>query len=172
MTSGTVTLERSLEARRPDSRLDTVNRWRYWVAAAAACTVFVTGLGFLVGNATIANTDFEAARSALDLTKQRTKDVLAELALARRDLQIVTDEVAQATTARSRDTAQLQEIQTALSNAQVTVTTKGSAITDLHSCLSGVEQSLNALAVGDTRSALTVLNSASASCKSAVTTDG
>jgi hypothetical protein len=173
MTSGMVTIERSLEdTHRPVSRLEAGNRWRYWVVAAAACTVFIAGLGFLVGNATIANTDFEAARSALDHTRQQAKDVEVQLTLARRDLHIVTREVAQATTARARDTTQLQEIQTALANAQVTVTTKGSAIANLHACLSGVEQSLNALAVGDQKSALSVLNAASTSCNSAVTTDG
>jgi hypothetical protein len=173
MTTGFVTIERRLEEPpRAISRLETVGRWRYWAIVFAVFAVFVTGLGLLVGNATMANADFEAAHSALNLTRQHTKDVLAQLALARRDLHIVAGEVAQATTARARDTAQLREIETALSNAQVTITTKGSAIDDLHSCLAGVEQSLNALAVGDQNSALGALNAASASCNSAVTTDG
>jgi len=80
--------------------------------------------------------------------------------------------VEQTTTALTNDTAQLREVETALANAQSNLSSQQSTITALHACLGGVEQSLNALSVGDQNSADNALVAVSGDCQSAVTADG
>ncbi len=75
--------------------------------------------------------------------------MLAELATVRHDLSVVNGQVSAYTTALAQDTTQLKGVQAALANAQSDVSHQTSTIADLHTCLGGVEQALNALAVSD-----------------------
>jgi hypothetical protein len=74
--------------------------------------------------------------------------------------------------ALAQDTTQLQGVKQALVKAQVDVTSQTSTIGDLHTCLGGVEQALNALAVADQNHAIAALNAVSANCAKAVASDG
>jgi hypothetical protein len=62
--------------------------------------------------------------------------------------------------------------QTSLSAAQAHVTRQASLITSLQSCLVGVEQALNELAVRNQTSAIAALNGVSTSCTAAEASSG
>jgi hypothetical protein len=172
MTSSIATIERQVVVRDPAAHLTISRRWRYRMAIAAVLALLLAGLGILVDSTVKANRDFQASHGALARTRAHTTHLMADLATVRQDLNQVMIGIGQVTTARSSDTAQLQEAQAALANAQDDVATQGSAITALHACLTGVEQALNALSVGDQNSAVGALTAVSASCNAAVTSDG
>ncbi len=72
----------------------------------------------------------------------------------------------------NQDTSQLQGAESALSAAQAHVAQQASLLTALHTCLGGVEQALNALAVGSQGKAAASLYAVSASCSTAVSASG
>jgi septal ring factor EnvC (AmiA/AmiB activator) len=140
--------------------------------SAIAVVTFALGMGFFARNEIQTNTQFDNAHRSLNLTRRQIKMVRADLASVRQDLFLVDGQVHQTATALATDTTQLHEVQAALTNAQANVSTQGSDITALQSCLGGVEQALNALSVGDQGSALAALGTVSTSCQSAVAADG
>ena len=89
-----------------------------------------------------------------------------------RDLKALKTQVGSDTVALSQDSSQLLGAQTSLSAAQTHVTQQASLITSLQSCLVGVEQALNELAVGNQASAIAALNAVSASCTAAEVSSG
>jgi chromosome segregation ATPase len=143
-----------------------------WLIGLAAFTVFALGLGWLIGNQVPADAQYGKAHTALSDSGHQKVNVLSELAAVTQNLRLVNGQVEQTTTALTNDTAQLREVETALANAQSNVSSQQSTITALHSCLGGVEQSLNALSVGDQNSADNALVAVSTDCQSAVTADG
>ncbi len=72
----------------------------------------------------------------------------------------------------NQDASQLLGAQTSLAAAQTHVTQQASLITSLQTCLVGVEQALNALAVGKQAKAIAALNSVSTSCTAAEASSG
>ena len=76
------------------------------------------------------------------------------------------------TTTLAQDTSQLEGTQTALTAAQAHVVEQAALLNSLHVCLGGVEQALNALAVGSEAHAADALHSVSASCAAAVNAGG
>jgi hypothetical protein len=147
-------------------------RRREWVVGAVALAVFATGLGYLVGNEVQANTQFDGAHRSLNLARQQMRVVLPVLNSVRRELGGLDGQVSQSTTALANDVAQLLGVQGTLAGEQSVVSRQGSSIGDLHSCLGGVEQALNALSVGDQGSAIDALDAVATSCQSAVASDG
>jgi chromosome segregation ATPase len=172
MTSGFATMERQVGVRDAATRLNVHGRLRYRTAMMAALALLLAGLGYVVQSAVTATRDFRISQSTLDRTRSHTASVRADLTSALQDLNGVMGEIGQVTVARSSDTAELQEAQAALANAQEDVSSQGSAISALHSCLTGVEQAMNALSVGDQNSAVGALKAVSTSCNAAVTSDG
>ena len=134
--------------------------------------MFAAALGYLVGNQIQSNTQFDSTHGSLNLTRHSIGVVRADLTSVRRDLRALDHQVHQTRTALASDTAQLQQIQTALAQAQANVSKQGSNITALHSCLGGVEQALNALSVSDEQTAVSALTAVSSSCQSALTSNG
>ena len=158
---------------RPFSRRQRwFSRRRTWLIRIAAVVACVAGIGFLIGNAVQADAQYGEAHTALRHSRQQKVNVLSELAAVTQNLRLVNGQVAQTTTALTNDTAQLREVETALANSQSNVSSQQSAISALHSCLGGVEQSLNALSVGDQNSADNALVAVSVDCQRAVTADG
>jgi hypothetical protein len=70
------------------------------------------------------------------------------------------------------DSTNLKGMQAALLQAQTTVWHQGAAINDLQTCLGGVQQALNALAVGDRDMGLDALGSVSGPCQSVASAGG
>jgi chromosome segregation ATPase len=156
----------------PDPTRTKPARRRTWLIRIAGLAACALALGFLIGNEMQTNTQYGNAQAALSRTQRHKIDILSELAAVKQNLRLVHGQLEQTSTSLTNDTAQLREVQTTLANAQSNVSSQQSTITALHSCLGGVEQSLNALAVGDQNSADNALVAVSANCKSAVTADG
>jgi stage V sporulation protein SpoVS len=142
------------------------------VAGVVAFALFAGALGYLTGNEVQAGTQFDRTHAALDSTRHHVAVTLAALATVRTGLDVVDGQVNQGHVALARDTTQLQGVQTALAGARADVSHQTQGIAELQACLSGVEQALNALAVGDRVRAIDALDAVTASCSAAVATDG
>jgi hypothetical protein len=143
-----------------------------WVVAIAAGALFAAVLGALVADQVRAHDQYGRAQTALGVTRQRTHTVSAQLAEVRRDLSVLNAQVGSDNTALSQDSSQLLGAQTSLAAAQSHVTQQASLISSLQTCLVGVEQALNALAVGKQGNAIAALNSVSLSCTAAEASSG
>jgi hypothetical protein len=170
---GTMTTSVLADERRfipvPDRR---PSRKRSWIVAVASFALFAAALGYLVGNQVQVNTQFDQAHASLHLTRHQTTVVESDLAAVRRDLRILDAQVQTDTASLASDSTQLTSVQAALLQAQSTVSQQGSTITDLQSCLGGVEQSLNALSVGDQNKGLQALGAVSGVCQSVASASG
>jgi hypothetical protein len=145
---------------------------RSWIIGVALFALFAGVSGYLVGNEVQVNTQSDQAHASVDQTEHHFSVALSDLATVRRDLHLVNGQVGVDTTALAKDTAVLNGVRVALVKAQATVSQQDSAISDLATCLSGVEQSLNAFSVGDSDSGVSELNSVAAACQSAAATNG
>jgi septal ring factor EnvC (AmiA/AmiB activator) len=154
-----------LAVRRPSKR-------RTWMVALAFFALFSVALGYLVGNQVQVNTQFDQAHTSLHLTRHQTAVVVSDLADVRRDLSQLEAQVQTDTASLTSESTQLTGTRAALLQAQSTVSQQGSTINDLQSCLDGVEQSLNALSVGDQTMGLQELGSVSGVCQSVASASG
>ena len=145
---------------------------REWVVGALACMVFATTICLVVVNETQINTDFAKTRYSLSLIQHHTDSISADLATIRHDLSVVKGQVGTDSVARVTDTSQLQKVQKVLASAQANVSHQTSLIGDLRSCLDGVEQASNALAVSDQSGAVNALNAGAQSCAAAQASSG
>ena len=103
----------------------------------------------------------------MSATRHTTTHVARQLAKLRHGVGVLATQVGSDTTAYDQDAAELKAAQSELAATQVDVTQQTSRITALHACLGGVEQALNALAVGNQASAISELSSVSTSCSTA-----
>jgi len=148
---------------------------RRWVRLAALCAGVVACalvFGFVTDNEIAANTRFDQAHRALDVTRGRLGLVRSDLATVRADLRSVDRQVGLDTTTLSQDVSQLQGVQAALAGARAGVSSQTKAMNDLRICLGGVEQGLNALSVGDRVHAVNALSAVSANCTAAYVASG
>ena len=143
-----------------------------WIIGAFVFAVLAAAMGYVTGNERQANTEFDQTHYALDVTTHRIDTAMADLRTVRHELHIVNGQVSADSTALTKDTALLRGVEKALTSAQATVTRHTSTISDLQTCLGGVEQALDALAVGDQGHAIDALDAVSTSCTNAVTSDG
>jgi capsule polysaccharide export protein KpsE/RkpR len=143
-----------------------------WILAALAVAVLAATLGYVADNEVQSNTQFDQAHAALDATTHHIDIVLANLTTVRHELGVVNAQVSAAGTALAQDAAQLEGAQRALANARANVAQQGAMIGNLQTCLGGVEQASNALAVGDQNRAIEALDAVSTSCASAVASGG
>lgn len=144
---------------------------RKWIAAALGFLVLAATVGYVAENEVRVDTSFDLTHHSLDTAESQTRTVLSGLAAVRRDLTAVTAQVTSDSVALTQDRSQLQGAEKALINAQQSVSQQTSTISDLHACLGGVEQALNALAVSDLSRAIAALNAVSLNCANAVTTN-
>ena len=156
----------------PDGRGSRVGRLRKWILGIAVIATFSAALGYLVGNEVQADTQFDQAHHALDVTRGRVGVTSRDLAAVRHDLAVVDGQIAVGSTALAGDASKLAGARAALANAQVAVSRQSSAIADLHVCLGGVERALNALSLGDQHQAVDALIVVSATCARAVADNG
>jgi hypothetical protein len=151
------------EPERPD-RLRSVVRWGVAIALSA---LFLSALGGLIDDQVHAHEHTDQARAALGVTRHKTAEVKHQLAKLRHEVEVLAARVGSDTTALNQDAAQLKAAQSELAATQVDVTQQTSRIAALHTCLGGVEQSLNALAVGSQANAISALSSVATSCSTA-----
>jgi hypothetical protein len=139
----------------------------------AACLVLLgAALGTLLFDAAQANDRYDHSRHVLAITRGTTGVVSRDLAAARLDLHLVTEQVGSDTTALAQDTSQLEGARSALSSAQAHIFEQASLLNSLHECLGGVEQALNALAVSNQAKAADALKWVSTPCSAAVNASG
>lgn len=154
----------------PDATL--ARRHSRWIFVALLFIVLAAALAYVTDNEVRANTQLDRTHATLALTEHHIDTVLANLATVRKELGVVNSQVGAAGTALAQDTAQLQGAQKALANAQANITQQRAMIGNLQTCLGGVEQASNALAVGDQNMAIDALDSVSTNCASAVASGG
>ncbi len=138
-----------------------------WVMVLAAVALFLSTLGWLVRDQVRAHDRADRAQAALTVTRQKKAQVKQELAKLRHDVAVLVTQVGSDQTAYEQDASQLKAAQSDLAATQADVTQQSSRITALHACLGGVEQALNALAVGNQPSAISELSSVATSCAAA-----
>lgn len=143
-----------------------------WPALAACLALLGSAIGFLLFDAIQANHRYDHARHVLAITRGTAGVVSRELATARTDLRLVTEQVGSDTTALAQDTSQLDGARSALSSAQAHIFEQASLLNSLHECLGGVEQALNALAVNNQAKAADALKWVNAPCSAAVNASG
>ena len=144
-------------------------RWIPWIAAGV---LFAAALGYLIPDQVQARDRYVQAETALGVTLRRTQTAASQLAEVRRDLSILKTQVGSDSTALSQGTSQLLGAQTSLAAAKAHVTQQALLIGSLKTCLAGVEQALNELAVGKQLGAIAALNSVSADCSAAEASSG
>jgi hypothetical protein len=142
------------------------------VVLVASIALVGVALGTLLVDAAGTNHRYDHARHVLALTRGTTRVVSRDLAAARVDLHLVTQQVGNDTTTLAQDTSQLEGARSALSAAQAHVFEQASLLNSLHACLGGVEQALNALAVGRQSKAADALKWVAAPCSAAVNASG
>jgi len=148
------------------------SRRTWWVVVIGAGALFAAALGYLIAGQVQARGEYGQAHTSLGLTQLRTRTVAEQLHEVSGDLRVLETQVGSDTTALNQDSSQLLGAQTSLSAAQVHVTQQASLISSLRTCLGGVEQALNELAVGKQTGAIAALNSVSASCTAAEASSG
>lgn len=156
------------------SRLESVrpSQRRRRLVLVACLVLLGSVIGSLLFDAAQKNHRYDHARHVLAVTRGTTGVVARDLAAARKDLHIVTEQVGSDSTALVQDTSQLQGARSALSAAQAHVFEQAYLLDSLHSCLAGVEQALNALAVGNQSKAADALKWVTTPCSAAVNASG
>jgi small-conductance mechanosensitive channel len=132
-----------------------------------AAALFASALGYLIDDQISEHERFDRAHASLLITRHRTATVVRNLALLRHEVAVLMTQVASGTTTLSQDAAQLKSAQTALAVLQADVSQQSTRIRALHTCLGGVQQALNALAINNQATAVSELNSVSSSCAAA-----
>lgn len=163
------TADQGVEA--PDEQSGPQGRRRRLVVLTLTFVVLAAALGFLVGNEIQANTQFDETHHTLDVTQAGTMRVDAKLSVVRGQLSDLQGQVSQDSAVLATDTTELNSVKVALANSLATVSRQSSDIGNLHTCLGGVEEALNALSVGDQNHALAALDAVATSCDSAVAAD-
>ena len=154
-------------ARRRTSRR---KRWVLWIAAGA---LFAAVLGYLIPDQVQARDRVRRGPTRRSASRaSRPAPRRAQLDEVRRDLSILKTQVGSDSTALSQDSSQLLGAQTSLAAAKAHVSQQALLIPHCRTCLVGVEQALNELAVGKQASAIAALNSVSASCTAAEASSG
>jgi hypothetical protein len=147
-------------------------RRRRWLIIVASVTLAAAAVGTLLLDAAHVNQRYDHERHVLAVTRGTTSVVSRELTAARTDLRLVTQQVGNDKTALAQDTSQLEGARSALNAAQAHVFEQASLLSALHECLGGVEQALNALAVGNQAKAADALKWVAAPCSTAVNASG
>ena len=104
--------------------------------------------------------ELTAVRARLHQTVGRARQAESRLAA-------VTAQATSAAHLLSTETAQLASVQSQLASTEANVFANGVSINNLDTCLSGVEQALNEISLGDQHDAATTLNGVAASCRAA-----
>lgn len=156
----------------PDDRRRNRFRRRTWIIGLLALAVVSTAIGYVASDERSANTRFDQTHQALNLTRRSIDKVVTTLGVTRHELVAVDGQVGDDTATLAKDSSQLKGAVTALANARAHVSDQATVLSDLQICLGGVQQALNALAVGGQSLAISALNSVASSCQGAVAASG
>jgi hypothetical protein len=138
-------------------------RWGFLVV----CLVGVVLLSASTAVAVEAHAQQHRTDAALASVRARLSQMDTLLIEARAQLAVDTAQSNQAGHTLSTESAQLAADQAQLAQAQAGVYAQGVSISDLDTCLSGVEESLNQLSLGNESGAATTLSGVAATCQDA-----
>lgn len=161
-----------LDVEAPPRHRSHVTRRGWIVVAVVLCSVVGAVLGYLIADQIQQRDQFDRSQASLKITRHHIATVSTDLTTLRHDVALLNTQVGNDITALNQDSSQLEGAQTGLAAAQAHVTQQATLITSLQSCLGGVEQALNALAVGNQPRAIDLLNSVSSSCTNAAAASG
>ncbi len=129
------------------------------VATAVLIAAVVVGVS--------AHHHLQQTRSSLASTRAELRHTLAQVAVARAQLTAASGRAETAAHGLASATAQLAADQARLARAQADVFAKGVSISQLDTCLAGVEAALNQISLGDQSGAGASLSGVAAHCRAA-----
>jgi hypothetical protein len=138
-------------------------RWGFLIV----CLVGVVLLSASIAVGVEAHAQQHRTDAAITATRARLSQSDTLLIEARAQLAVDTAQSDQAGHTLATESAQLATDQAQLANAQAGIYAQGVSISDLDTCLSGVEESLNQLSLGNESGAATTLSGVAATCKDA-----
>jgi chromosome segregation ATPase len=109
----------------------------------------------------------DGATADLAATQARLTGAEAQLHVAQNELSAVRGQSATAGQALAKATSQLASAQSQLAKAQTDVSSQGVSISDLDTCLAGVEKALNQIALQDQAGAAVTLQGVAGNCRAA-----
>jgi septal ring factor EnvC (AmiA/AmiB activator) len=142
--------------------------FRWWpgrlLTSAAVAVLLVLAGSFLVVNDLSARTGIRTAAQSLAAADQRLAGLRRELAAA--EQRLAGARKWQVAVTRTFDATQstLASTQAELAQAQAGIHSQGVDVGRLDACLSGVEQALNQIAVGQTSGGLATMKASSSAC--------
>ena len=142
-------------------------RWTGWVLAVVVGAILAALFGSLVDDHISEDQQFNRLRTTLETTSHRANKEATDLSDLRHAVRALRSDVGTDTATWSQDTAELKSAYAALVITQSDISQQSSRIGALHTCLGGVQQALNALAISDQASAVSALDSVSSSCSTA-----
>jgi len=170
MALDALVLEQAPEVDDPSTR--PPKRLRLWIALIFGIALVGSALGVVAHDEVRTNTQFDRTHRSLDLSRHHLRTTLASLATVRQELDGVDVQVFLTDRELAQDAADLKSAQATLATARSDVSHQTTVISDLQTCLGGVQEALNALAVADQARAISALHSVSSSCSSVVATGG
>jgi hypothetical protein len=138
-------------------------RWVLPVAYAVGAVMLVAAVVVGVN----AHAELNRARSSVSSTRAELRHAQGLVVEAKAGLTKYGGQADAARRALASTSAQLSADQAKLAADQVDVFSKGVSISQLDTCLSGVEQALNQISLGDPTGAATTLNGVAANCRAA-----
>ena len=144
-----------------------VSRDRTGRRLVAALSAGLLVLAALVVVGAVAHGDLEHTAGTLAVERAQLAQSNAQLSAARHRLAAVQSQSDTAGHALSAASARLATAQSQLARAQADVSTQGVSISNLDTCLAGVEKALNQLALADQAGAVASLQSVASNCRAA-----
>jgi chaperonin cofactor prefoldin len=145
-----------------------VARWRRADPALVVVTVVVLAVvAVLVGWGLHTRAQTAATTRTAESVQRQVHRTLAQLAVTQGQLSAVTTQEQSANATLSSDTALLQTEKANLSQDQSTISAQGVNISKLQACLTGIQETLNEISLGDTAHAVASLQAVAPDCSAA-----
>jgi uncharacterized protein HemX len=148
----------------PGTVVGRLRERRGLVAAGLVALILLGASGVVAIEAHDQQHRIDAQLSSARAQLRRTDTLLPQV---RAQLAVDTAQSDQAGHTLSSDSSQLAADQAQLARAQAGLFAQGVSISDLDTCLSGVEKSLNQISLGDESGAAATLSGVASSCKEA-----
>jgi hypothetical protein len=142
-------------------------RWARVASLLAAGALLGAVLGFLISDHVDQDRHFDRLHASLSKTRDDASAVAANLTALRHAIAVIRSEVTRDSATWSQDTEELKAAYAALVLTQADVSQQSTLIESLHTCLGGVRQALNSLAINDHVGAISSLDSVASSCSTA-----
>jgi len=143
-----------------------------WIVPLVVLALVATALGVVICDEVSTNRQFDRTHRSLEVTQAHIGVVRADLDRVRLQLDGVEVQVFLDNRALGQDATDLTSAQAQLVGTRSDVSQQTTVISDLQTCLGGVQEALNALAVADQNQAIDILNSVAPDCSGAVASGG